>query len=109
MVTGLKPEKIEYYKELHANAWPGVLAKLDECNIRNYSIYFREIEPGEHYLFSYFEYTGDDFDSDMKILADDPIIQKWWEETDPCQQPVSMKKDDGIWLSMEEVFHHGKR
>jgi L-rhamnose mutarotase len=65
MVTGLKPEKLSYYKELHAKPWPAVLAKIKECNIENYSIYMQKIE-NRYYLFSYFEYTGNDFDADMK-------------------------------------------
>jgi L-rhamnose mutarotase len=38
MVIGIKPEKIEAYKKLHAAAWPDVLKKIKECNIRNYSM-----------------------------------------------------------------------
>lgn len=104
-VTGLKPEKLDYYKKLHANAWPSVLKKIKECNIRNYSIYLQKIGDA-YYLFSYFEYAGSDFDADMKKMADDPDTQKWWKETDPCQQPLpetAAKKQ--IWTNMEEVFH----
>jgi L-rhamnose mutarotase len=57
-------------------------------------------------LFSYFEYTGKDFDGDMKKMAADSATQRWWKETDPCQQPLpdaAAKKQ--IWSSMEEVFH----
>lgn len=54
-VIGVKPEKLEEYKKLHAAVWPGVLAKIKECNIRNYSIYYKD-----GLLFSYFEYIGDD-------------------------------------------------
>lgn len=104
-VTGLKPEKLDEYKRLHANAWPSILKKIKECNIRNYSIYLQKI--GEaYYLFSYFEYTGGDFDGDMKKMADDPETQRWWKETDPCQQPLpetAAKKQ--IWTNMEQVFH----
>lgn len=104
-VTGLKPEKLDYYKKLHANAWPTVLKKIKECNIRNYSIYLQKIGDA-YYLFSYFEYTGVDFDGDMKKMADDPDTQRWWKETDPCQQPLpetAAKKQ--IWTNMEQVFH----
>jgi L-rhamnose mutarotase len=104
-VTGLKPEKLDFYKKLHANAWPSVLKKIKECNIRNYSIYLQKIGDA-YYLFSYFEYAGADFDGDMKKMADDPDTQKWWKETDPCQQPLpetAAKKQ--IWTNMEEVFH----
>lgn len=104
-VTGLKPEKLDYYKKLHANAWPSVLKKIKECNIRNYSIYLQKMGDA-YYLFSYFEYAGTNFDADMKKMADDPDTQKWWKETDPCQQPLpetAAKKQ--IWTNMEEVFH----
>ena len=104
-VTGLKPEKMAYYKKLHAAVWPEVQKKITECNIRNYSIYLKEIE-GKFYLFSYFEYTGNDFDADMKKMAADTNTQRWWKETDPCQLPLPeavAKKQ--IWTGMEEVFH----
>lgn len=105
MVTGLKPEKMDYYKQLHAAAWPAVLKKIKECNIQNYSIYLKEID-GKPYLFSYFEYTGTDFDADMKKMAADTTTQRWWKETDPCQQPLpeALEKQQ-IWTNMEEVFH----
>jgi L-rhamnose mutarotase len=66
-VIGLRPEKLKEYKELHADVWPGVLKMIKECNIHNYSIYLGELEEGKYYLFSYFEYTGDDFKADMAI------------------------------------------
>jgi L-rhamnose mutarotase len=104
-ITGLKADKLARYKELHANAWPEVLKKIKDCHIRNYSIYLQKVK-NEYYLFSYFEYTGDDFDGDMKKMAADPNTQRWWKETDPCQQPLpetAAKKE--IWTNMEEVFH----
>ena len=104
-VTGLKPEKLAYYKKLHADAWPDVLNKIKECNIRNYTIYLQKIQ-NEYYLFSYFEYTGKDFDADMKKMAADPSTRRWWKETDPCQQPLpeAIAKNE-IWTNMEAVFH----
>ncbi len=105
MVTGIKPEKIAYYKELHANTWPAVKKKLSECHIRNYSIYLKQIED-RHYLFSYFEYTGNNFDADMKKMAADTTTQRWWRETDPTQIPLpeALAKKQ-IWTEMEEVYH----
>jgi L-rhamnose mutarotase len=104
-VTGLKADKLDAYKKLHAAAWPTVLKKIKECNIRNYSIYLQKIDTS-FYLFSYFEYTGRDFEGDMKKMAADPNTQKWWKETDPCQQPLPETAAKGkIWTNMEEVFH----
>lgn len=104
-VTGLKPDQIAYYKKLHAAVWPGVQRKITECNIHNYSIYLKEIDH-KFYLFSYFEYTGKDFEADMKKMASDTTTQRWWKETAPTQIPLpdaAAKKE--TWSSMEEVFH----
>jgi L-rhamnose mutarotase len=103
-VTGLKPDKAEYYRQLHAHPWPAVNRKIKECHIRNYSIHEREID-GKLYLFSYLEYTGKDFDADMKKMAADPDTQRWWKETDPCQQPLSDAAAKGkIWSDTTEVY-----
>lgn len=99
-VIKVKPEFLEKYKVLHANPWPEVNEMIKKCNIQNYSIYYRN-----GYLFSYFEYTGDDYEADMKKMADDPMTQKWWKETDPCQEPVEDAKDGEWWADLEEVYH----
>ena len=105
-VIGLRPEKLEEYKQLHADVWPGVLKMIKECNIRNYSIYLGELEKGKYYLFGYFEYTGDDFEADMAKMAADPTTQKWWTFCEPCQAPIPTRKEDEWWANMEEVFHY---
>lgn len=105
MVTGLKADKIEDYKKLHAAAWPQVKKKITECNIHNYSIYLKEID-GKFYLFSYWEYTGEDFDADMKNMAADSTTQEWWKLTAPMQLPLPEAAEKGeTWSRMEEVFH----
>ncbi len=104
-VTGLKPEKIEHYEYLHSHPWPPVSRMITECHIRNYSIYEREIG-GQTYLFSYLEYTGTNFEADMKLMAADPDTQRWWQETDPCQAPLPEAAARGkIWSDAKEVFH----
>ena len=103
-VTGLKPEKAAYYKDLHAHPWPAVNKMIHDCNIRNFSIHLREID-GKQYLFAYLEYVGTDFDADMKKMAADPETQRWWKETDPCQSPLPDAAAKGkIWSDTEEVY-----
>jgi len=104
-VIGVKDEKLAYYKELHADVWPQVGAAIHEANIRNYSIYLRKMPDGKHYLFGYFEYIGDDFDRDMKKMAANEDVKRWWKETDPCQFQLPDTKEGNWWASMEEVFH----
>ena len=78
---------------------------IQQCHIRNYSIYLRQLDDGSHYLFSYFEYTGDDFEGDMAKMAADPTTQKWWSVCMPCQKPLENRAADEWWAGMEEVFH----
>jgi len=101
MVIRVYPEKIEEYRKLHASVWPDVLKMITQCNIRNYSIYLKDNQ-----LFSYFEYTGDDFKADMDKMAADPVTQKWWDVCKPCQEPLETRAEGEWWEDMEEVFHH---
>ncbi|MDO4782328.1 MAG: L-rhamnose mutarotase [Capnocytophaga felis] len=99
-VIRIKPEKLAYYRQLHANPWKSVLDKIRECNIRNYSIFLLNDE----LLFAYFEYVGDNFEEDMQKMAADPETQRWWAETDPCQQPLELKEGEW-WHTMEQIFY----
>ncbi len=105
MVVGLRPEKAEEYKRLHAAVWPDVLKMVQECNIRNYSIYLHTLDDGQNYLFSYFEYHGADFATDMAKMAADETTQRWWALCKPCQKPLDNRADGEWWAGMEEVFH----
>ncbi len=103
-ITGLKPEMAARYEDLHAHPWPAVNQMIKDCHIRNFSIYEREIE-GKLYLFAYLEYTGTNFEADMKKMAADPETQRWWKETDPCQSPLPDAAAKGkIWADTTELY-----
>ena len=103
-ITGIHPDKIAYYKELHAAVWPEILKQIKACNIQNYSIYLKEID-SKHFLFSYFEYTGIDFETDMKKMAEDETTQRWWKETNPTQMPLpDAAANNKIWSRMGRSF-----
>ena len=106
-VIGLRGEKLEEYKRLHAAVWDGVLKTIHQCNIRNYSIFLRRMPDGNWYLFSYYEYTGGDFGADQARMAADPTTREWWKLTDPCQLPLPDRGEGARWAAMEEVFHCG--
>lgn len=99
-VIHVVPEKLEYYKKLHANPWPSINSMIKQCNLQNYSIYLKD-----NVLYSYFEYIGDDFEADMAKMKADPETVRWWQETDPCQQPFVTRKEGEWWAEMEEVYH----
>jgi L-rhamnose mutarotase len=100
MTLRVRPERLAEYKRHHAAVWPGVLATIARCSIRNYSIYLRD-----GVLFSYFEYWGDDFAADMQRMAADPDTQRWWALMEPMQEPYPDRAPGEWWSRMEEVFH----
>jgi L-rhamnose mutarotase len=104
-IIGILEKDIAEYKRLHAAVWPGVLATIQRCHIRNYSIYLRRLPSGQHYLFSYFEYTGSDLAADLALMAADPTTQDWWKLCEPLQQPLPDRAPGEWWAGAEEVFH----
>ncbi len=100
LVIGLRPGKLEEYVRYHADVWPEVLKTITDCNIRNYSIFYKDDT-----LFAYFEYHGTDFDADMAKMAADPKTQEWWTIMEPMQAPVPTRQKGEWWAKMQEVFH----
>lgn len=102
MCIRLKADQVDEYKRLHAAVWPQVLARIQECGIRNYTIFLRE---PENLLFGYWEYHGKDFAADAAHMAADPTTQAWWRLCEPCQEPLATRKSGEWWAELEEVFH----
>ena len=99
-VIGLRPEAAAEYIRLHADVWPGVLKRIEECNIRNYSIYrYGDL------LFATMEYHGDDIAADMAAMAADETTRQWWALCNPMQKPVDDRAAGEWWHDIEEVFH----
>jgi L-rhamnose mutarotase len=104
-VVELRPEKEQYYRQLHAHVWPEVVAAIRRANIRNYNIFVAEIG-GKKYLFSFMEHTGDDPKKDFAGIALDPMTRnKWWPETDDCQKRLPGTPADEQWLPLERIMH----
>lgn len=103
-VVQIKKEWIQTYTRLHADVWPDVLRVLRKGNIENYSIFLKQINDSGFFLFSYFEYVGDDYEGDMARIASAPITQKWWAECKPCLIPLDGISMDQCWAPMEQVF-----
>jgi L-rhamnose mutarotase len=104
MVIGLKPERMEEYRALHADSHAGVRDIIEEANMRNFSIYLHRFDDGKYYMFGYYEYVGDDFEADMAKLNAHPRIKKWLAVTDSCQVPLKNRKEGQWWATMERVY-----
>jgi L-rhamnose mutarotase len=103
-VARVKPDKVSEYVALHADTWPSVLVQIEKCHLHNYSIFHKELPNGEHWLFSYWEYNGEDFENDMKRIAEDPETQRWWAECKPCLTAVEDLPPGEVWAPMQSVF-----
>jgi L-rhamnose mutarotase len=99
-VIGLPEENKAEYTRLHTDVWPGVLARLEESHITNYSIYSH----GD-LLFAYMEYVGSDLDADLAAIAADPVTQAWWAVCDPLQRQLPDRAEGEKWKVLPELFH----
>ena len=100
MVVGIRPDKIEEYKRLHADSNQGVRDLLRKYHMRNFSIFLQQIE-GNWYEFGYYEYDGGDFEGDMAKLAAEPRNIEWLKFCDPLQLPLPGAKG---WTEMERIY-----
>src|ERR1700761_3669057 len=99
-VVRLRLEHRSEYLRIHEAVWPTVLATIERCNIRNYSIFLHN-----DLLIAYFEYHGTDFDADMAGMAADPDTQRWWAITNAMLMPVPGGPAVPAWHDVAEVFH----
>jgi L-rhamnose mutarotase len=104
-VIGLRTERMAEYLEMHRAVWPEVDAMKTVCHMQNFTIFHQALPDGKHYLFMYFEYTGDDYAADMQRMAADPITQQWWALTEPCQERLPGTPAGEWWQDMAEVCH----
>jgi L-rhamnose mutarotase len=99
-VVRLRLEHRDEYIAIHNAVWPTVLATIERCHIRNYSIFLH----GD-LLIAYFEYHGADFDADMARMAADPETQRWWDVTNAMLTPVPDGPAVPGWHDVPQVFH----
>lgn len=103
MVIKIKSEYIDEYKALHADSNAGVRDLLVEANMRNFSIFLHQFDDGNYYEFGYYEYTGDDFEADMAVLAIEDRNIEWLKVCNPMQIPLEGYEG---WAEMEQVYYN---
>lgn len=105
-VIRLQPSSASEYIALHSAVWPGVLARISACHIHDYSIFYDE---SLGLLFASFKYRGTDFEGDMKRMAEDEEMRRWWKLTDGMQESLNEgatgSEAGGWWREMREVFY----
>ncbi len=101
MCINLHKNKVEEYKKLHKECPENIRSLLKEVNIHNFSIFLKE---PENILFSYWEYTGCDFEKDMNVMSTNAKNKEWWKLCSPCQIPFETRKKGEWWAKMEHIF-----
>tara|TARA_B100001741_G_C16207847_1_gene438834 strand:- start:125 stop:448 length:324 start_codon:yes stop_codon:yes gene_type:complete len=99
MVRAIKPECIKDYKKTHSDVWPEILERITKCKIKNYSVFAQ----GDR-LFSFFEYYGENFEDDTKIMRDNSKFQEWERVHEHMFMPLENRTKDEGWIELEEVF-----
>lgn len=98
-ICGITEENAKKYIEYHANIPTAIKNLIRDCNIRNYSIFYRK-----GILFSYYEYVGNDYEADMQKMSDDAENKKWWALVKPLMTPLPDRKEGEFWADMDIVF-----
>ncbi|KAE9976208.1 hypothetical protein Vi05172_g10885 [Venturia inaequalis] len=105
-IVKLKPEHADDYIKLHTAVWPTVLKRIADSHICDYSIFY---DKQSGILFASFKYTGEDYEGDMKRVAEDGETRRWWGVTDFMQESfcegVRGSVEGGWWRVLEEVFY----
>lgn len=94
----LKPGAAEAYIRIHDEIWDEVVKAAHEANMRNYTIF----RTGD-YLFSYYEYIGNDFEADMSKKNALPVSKKWQEATGAFRELI---EGDSKVMYLDEIWHH---
>ena len=101
MVIKIKPDRLEEYLAAHSDSEARVRDLLIKYNLRNFSIFMTQLEDSNYYEFGYYEYWGDDFEADMKMLEAEPRNKAWLELCDPMQIPLN---GENSWKEMKRIY-----
>ena len=99
----IAPEAVERYKMFYAENGADLTKALAQYNIRNASLWIKELTEGEPYLFAYLEYTGDNLASDMDEMALLKVGKKS-RAADADALLAFAPAEHAGWVAMEEVF-----
>lgn len=97
LYSELKPEKVEDYINLHKEPWKELMELLEECNIHHYSISLKGNE-----VFTYYEYTGENYEKDQKRLNESKVMKHWWKYSKPC---FKFHEQKHYYDDLNEVFY----
>jgi L-rhamnose mutarotase len=94
----VRQERLQKYKQRHAEVWPEMLEALRATGWHNYSLFLRP----DGLLVGYLE-TGD-FAKACAAMKEHPVNARWQAEMTPFFEALDGGADDNM-APLEEVFH----
>lgn len=95
----VRAEKVEEYKQRHAQVWPEMLRALQESGWHNYSLFLRP----DGLLVGYLETP--DFEQAIAAMKEHPVNAQWQREMAPYFEELQGVGADDSMAPLTEVFH----
>jgi L-rhamnose mutarotase len=98
-ILKVRADRVDEYKQRHAQVWPEMLDALRETGWRNYSLFLR----ADGLLVGYLEV--DDFDRCCAEMKKHAVNAKWQAEMATFFESMGEGRADDHMFPLEEVFH----
>ncbi len=98
-ILRVKPDRVEEYRQRHAEVWPEMRQALSECGWHNYSLFLRD----DGTLVGYLE--TDDFEAARARMAEREVNARWQAEMAPFFESLDGLDPDQAMTPLPEVFH----
>ena len=98
-LLNVRKDRLEEYRQRHAQVWPEMLEALRSTGWRNYSLFLRP----DGLLVGYLE--TDDFDRACAAMKDKSVNSRWQSEMSPFFESLGEGAPDDRIFPLEEVFH----
>jgi L-rhamnose mutarotase len=95
----IRPERLDEYRERHAQVWPDMLAALREAGWGNYTLFLTD----DGLLVGYLE--TQDYQAALRRMAQTDINSRWQEEMAPYFAERSGRPPDQGFRRIDEIFH----
>lgn len=95
----VKHDRLEEYRERHANVWPDMLEALSETGWHNYSLFLRD----DGLLVGYVETP--DLQAALDGMAAREVNARWQAEMAEFFESLDGRRPDEAFYVLPEVFH----
>ncbi|CAL9626049.1 L-rhamnose mutarotase [Streptomyces sp. enrichment culture] len=95
----VRQDRIDEYRERHAEVWPEMLQALTATGWRNYSLFLRD----DGLLVGYLE--TEDFPAALAGMEATEVNARWQKEMAPYFESLDGARPDEAMKPLTEVFH----